>query len=60
MGVAVVVVNPKAKSRTLEAAVRGLYLLDSAFTDPAVLDPWLAVAKRFVPATAPAPEGALA
>lgn len=29
--------------------VKGLYLLDRAFTDPAVLDPWLAVARRFVP-----------
>lgn len=28
---------------------RGLYLLDKAFTDPAVLDPWLAGARRFVP-----------
>jgi FMN reductase len=43
--------------------VRGLYLLDSAFTDPAVLDPWLAVARRFIPApaeAAPVSEGALA
>lgn len=32
--------------------VRGLYLLDRAFTDPAVLDPWLSVARRFVPAPA--------
>ncbi|MCW2602684.1 MAG: NADPH-dependent reductase, partial [Pseudonocardiales bacterium] len=33
--------------------VKGLYLLDRAFTDPAVLDPWLAVARRFVTAVVP-------
>jgi FMN reductase len=27
---------------------KGLYLLDRAFTDPATLDPWLAVARRFL------------
>ena len=46
--------------------VKGLYLSDKAYTDPAALDPWLAVARRFVPAgaalsAAPVPaEGALA
>lgn len=35
--------------------VKGLYLLDKAFTDPAMLDPWLAVARGFVPAVAGAP-----
>ena len=37
--------------------VRGLYLLDRAFTDPAVLDPWLAIARRFVTAGASAAAG---
>lgn len=31
---------------------KGLYLLDSAFTDRAVLDPWLRIARRFVPESA--------
>jgi FMN reductase len=29
---------------------KGLYLLDSAYTDPAALDPWLETARQFVPA----------